>query len=282
MRINYLHIVLWFYLGLGIIIGTVFFLLLPLWIPIPKASPAFAFACVLTGISLGFGHYLIFSIFTKKFIQHFQDVLKSVRNGDLSARSNLKSTGMLADLRKNVNETIETLQKTQKTMLQDDLTKLPNRSALVQFFNTHESSYDKSYALYFLDIDCFKTINDTYGHLMGDQVLKYVANTVRVATGKNGRLYRLSGDEFVITHQTNNPNVDIPKMCSQIHSPFKQAVTINETQLDVHISVGVYEFQFGREVAESILDKADQAMYDAKVNNKNHVRYQEKKGEIPS
>ncbi|MCA0970249.1 diguanylate cyclase [Halobacillus litoralis] len=284
MKMNYLHIVLAVYIGLGVLIGVFFSLTLPVWMPLPDdMRPLFTIVCVITGVVLGLGHYLIFSIFIKKFIQHFQNVLKAVRRGDLSARSDMKSTGLLGDLRNNVNGTIEALQKTQRSMQRDDLTRLPNRLALQQFFHHTESKIGRSYALYFLDLNRFKKVNDTYGHLMGDLVLKFMARTISKEAGKGTRLYRLAGDEFILVHPVIDPENEVPFKCRQIRKPFEDFITIEGISLKVDLSIGVYVFQFGHEELDSILDKADQAMYDAKSSkDKVYVSYENKPNNIPS
>ncbi|MBA2173778.1 diguanylate cyclase [Halobacillus locisalis] len=273
MKLNYLFVMMAFYIGLGIIIGMLFSLVLPLWITVPEqAMPWFSFGFVLAGIVLGLGNYLIFSMFVKRFIKHFQCVLRSVRNGDLSARSRLKSSGVLAELKQSVNMTLEDLEKTQQTMQRDELTKLPNRLSLQQFFHNRERIIGTSYAFYFLDMNDFKSINDTYGHLMGDNVLRHVADSIRKAIGKENHLYRLSGDEFVILHQTSTYlDDDIRMMCQKITEPFNKSITIEDIPLNINLSIGVYHFKYGHEDLETIMDKADQAMYEAKTNN--HKKY---------
>jgi len=128
-----------------------------------------------------------------------------------------------------------------------------------------------SSAVAILDIDHFKRLNDTYGHEIGDKVLKAVADRLQtIFEGSDNLLSRLGGEEFAILF----PQMDslaATKLCDEIRSDISRLkVTADDEELSVTVSIGVAEIA-GYETFENYLNAADQFLYMAKHKGRNLV-----------
>ena len=155
----------------------------------------------------------------------------------------------------------------------DGLTGLQNHTS---FYNVLEAKLSKArrdkrgFAIAMLDIDDFKNINDTYGHGVGDDILKYVSDTIVAAIDKSGVPFRYGGDEFAIIF--NNPNPDANVAALEV---LRKAVADNDSLFSdgtrVTLSIGYYNVKEAQMTSEEIFYRADQALYQAKYNGKNQV-----------
>lgn len=152
----------------------------------------------------------------------------------------------------------------------DDLTQLPGRRAL----NERLVSLSKRYAIAMLDVDHFKNFNDTYGHDMGDVVLKRVAkNVARVTNGGKG--FRYGGEEFAIVF-ANKSKQDVQEALELVRKSVESEVVSliqpknkNKT-VSVTISIGAAFAKSDRK-AEDVIKKADDCLYKAKKAGRNKV-----------
>jgi diguanylate cyclase (GGDEF)-like protein len=125
----------------------------------------------------------------------------------------------------------------------------------------------EGYWLAMLDIDHFKRVNDTYGHLIGDEVLLLVARLLRHGFRFHDRLYRFGGEEFVVLMRC--PSAEVAQ---QVFQRFRQSMeTFAFPQVGtITVSIGISELQPGDTPAQA-LDRADQAVYAAKTGGRNRV-----------
>ncbi|KZZ48419.1 hypothetical protein A3758_01560 [Oleiphilus sp. HI0118] len=162
--------------------------------------------------------------------------------------------------------------------LRDTLTKLPNREAFDERFELEFERwkrYKKPVSLVVADIDFFKNINDSYGHLSGDKVLQIIAKELRKRLRKTDFVARYGGEEFVmILPETNLETAElvIEKVREKIgHLPFH----FREENIQITMSFGLIEFDeahVGEEEAQSALfERADEALYSAKNNGRNRL-----------
>lgn len=131
--------------------------------------------------------------------------------------------------------------------------------------------YPAPISLVFIDIDSFKSVNDTYGHHVGDLVLQGLAHLMQVNLRSTDLLARFGGEEFVIA--LPNTSVDQGRSIMQaiLDTVRVKAVAQNDGQMfSITFSAGVAEWQVGMTVAEWV-DKADDAMYQAKQQGKNRI-----------
>ena len=152
----------------------------------------------------------------------------------------------------------------------DQLTGLPNRRLLIdRLEHVLDRRQSKLAALLFLDLDRFKYINDTLGHLKGDEVLKEVAKRLNMCIRKSDTLARHGGDEFTILVQDLNRVEDIAKLTDRIFSLFNTPFHLKGQHVFVTTSIGVSIYPNDGEDAETLIKNADIALYKAKDEGRN-------------
>lgn len=154
----------------------------------------------------------------------------------------------------------------------DKLTDIANRRLFQQQMDLFiERFYEKgkSFSVLLIDIDFFKKVNDTYGHLVGDIVLKELAQLLTQLVRSQDVLARYGGEEFVVLL----PDVEVDAS-NEIAWAFNQAVANKEWPeiKDLTISVGVATFKDGYN-ADTIVEYADQALYKSKQDGRNRVTH---------
>lgn len=158
--------------------------------------------------------------------------------------------------------------------LHDRLTGLPNRELLLDRIDQalHYSIRNNQLcAGFFLDLDKFKPINDTYGHAVGDQVLQEIATRLKKVVREADTLSRLGGDEFFMLardiHTEEAAYTLASKLEQQLEAPISLAsMPLNET---VAVSIGVCIFPYKGATAIDVIRRADQAMYEIKRTRQN-------------
>jgi diguanylate cyclase (GGDEF)-like protein len=149
----------------------------------------------------------------------------------------------------------------------DPLTGLPNRRQLWTYLETAIKSApaDAQVAVFFLDLDNFKNINDSMGHAFGDLVLQGIAQRLREATGgPGGFASRLGGDEFTVVYGTPGGLADISRVGSELVSAFQRPMLIEGRELLVSISVGASVYPEHAQTPDALLRAADAALFSAK------------------
>lgn len=156
----------------------------------------------------------------------------------------------------------------------DELTGLYNRRHFEQNFEREflrAKRYGSKFSVAIIDIDFFKKINDTYGHLCGDYVLREIAYTIQDSFRKTDMVFRYGGEEFVvILTETSLENALIPleRLRKKIEAKnlFYEGKNINIT-----VSIGLNSDTTKYESASEFLDMADKALYNAKENGRNRI-----------
>lgn len=165
--------------------------------------------------------------------------------------------------------------------LHDPLTNLPNRSyfleRLDQAIQLSHRQPNHRYAVLFIDINDFKSINDTLGHDVGDELLTHVAKQIQQQLRKSDLVARLSGDEFAVLLD------DIPHaekaviVTKRIQQQLRLPTTLLGHTLSVGASIGITFSTHGYRTAEAALKDADIAMYEAKKSAKQRIQVQLKR-----
>ena len=164
----------------------------------------------------------------------------------------------------------------------DYLTNLPNR---ILFHDRLEHSILKSKregtrtALFFIDLDHFKEINDKYGHDIGDEVLKKVAFRISNVIRENDTLSRLGGDEFTIVMDGFKNISDISNLAEKVISALEKPIVIGNEKYNISSSIGISIYPDDALSANNILKYADNAMYKAKAKGRNNFQYYKKSPE---
>jgi diguanylate cyclase (GGDEF)-like protein/PAS domain S-box-containing protein len=158
----------------------------------------------------------------------------------------------------------------------DPLTGLANRNLLWDRLEhaVHLAQRDKSMvATVLIDLNNFKTINDTFGHEAGDVVLKVVARRLEAAVRDSDTVARMSGDEFVLV-LVNQPSMRYTlRMIERVRSALVMPVSFNQREIPVGASFGVAVHPHDGNTANELIRSADVAMYHAKATGQNEVHF---------
>ena len=154
----------------------------------------------------------------------------------------------------------------------DNLTGIFNRHSGNEFINLEINKaqrYKNTFAIFMLDIDNFKKINDTYGHDIGDHVLEKFTKIISLHIRKSDAFIRWGGGEFLII----SPNINKQESIN-FAEKLKVAISSCEFQKEmvVTVSIGVTIFKDG-DTKESVLKRADLALYEAKTSGRNNIKY---------
>jgi len=158
----------------------------------------------------------------------------------------------------------------------DMLTRLPNRTLLKDRLHqaiAHAKRNKNNLSVMFLDLDRFKVINDTLGHMVGDKLLQAVAMRLRHCLREGDTLARIGGDEFTLllpeVHSKNDAEVIASKIIKSLKMPFK----IDSHELFVSTSIGISQYPEDGQTMESLIKHADIAMYSVKGKGKNGYEF---------
>ncbi|MBD8067475.1 EAL domain-containing protein [Bacillus sp. PS06] len=153
----------------------------------------------------------------------------------------------------------------EKMAYRDSLTLLLNRNGLLDYFDSKKEVHG---SIMFIDLDRFKTINDTLGHDIGDLLLIEVAKRLKNCVGHGGEVFRLGGDEFlIITKEIKE--TQLLDLSHKILSDITKACFIQENELYITASIGIATSPIHGTDRKSLMRRADTAMYHAKNNGKN-------------
>ena len=159
----------------------------------------------------------------------------------------------------------------EENALTDELTRLPNRRALAQSFlqeMNRARRHHNAIAFLMIDLDHFKQVNDTYGHLSGDQVLAELANLLRSGARDSDVCARYGGEEFgMILHETTEAGART--LAERIRSKVATAVFPGGLKLTISIGVAATDEPA---LFTTLMERADQALYAAKQGGRNQVR----------
>lgn len=158
----------------------------------------------------------------------------------------------------------------------DTLTGLPNRSTLLEKLHSAAERANRTgenLALFFLDLDGFKTINDQYGHDVGDSILRLFAARLLKSVRSTDLVARLAGDEFVILLEAlRASHAAADKVGQKILAAMREPFFIGTRKITLSTSIGLYMHETSDAAdAEEMLTLADQAMYSAKRSGKNRM-----------
>ena len=128
------------------------------------------------------------------------------------------------------------------------------------------------YAIALVDLDGFKAVNDTYGHVAGDELLKEVAARIKAALGGRHFPTRTGGDEFAIVFDPDTELDDAGSLANQIVSSLKRPFKIAGSMKQISGSVGIARLEGPGDTFASIVERADKALYQAKNAGRNQVQ----------
>ena len=149
---------------------------------------------------------------------------------------------------------------------QDMLTGLPNRlrlsEKLAELFSG--SAQDREFALHIIDLDGFKLVNDTYGHLVGDELLRVVADRLRKFSAEVGLVARMGGDEFAIIQPVRNYRTDAEALALRVIESVSAPCFIGALKANVGVSIGTAHARIDGIDSVQLIRAADLALYAVK------------------
>ena len=154
----------------------------------------------------------------------------------------------------------------------DQLTKIPNRHLLLEIIKHLISQSERnkgSFALLYIDLDKFKTINDTKGHAFGDQVLIEAATRLKQSIRKSDTVARVGGDEFVVLLENITSKDKISAMAGDLIEAINKPFVINAEEFEMSCSVGIAIYPDKGTTTDALFAAADIAMYKAKEKGRN-------------
>jgi diguanylate cyclase (GGDEF)-like protein/PAS domain S-box-containing protein len=195
-------------------------------------------------------------------LEVYQQVLKG-EDGTL-----LGTTGTLVD----ITDRKQTEKALLHDALHDGLTELPNRilflDRLQQACHSFERHQEEIFAVLFLDLDRFKIINDTLGHLVGDQLLVAVAHRLRACLRPEDTVARLGGDEFTLLLPNIERVEDAIHISNRILQTLSLPFSLENTEIFISTSIGIAMSDDPNHKPEDLLRHADIALYRAKASGK--------------
>jgi diguanylate cyclase (GGDEF)-like protein/PAS domain S-box-containing protein len=198
-----------------------------------------------------------------------------------AVRNNLGEVSHFVSVFSDITEKKDAEYKIHNMAFYDPLTNLPNRRLLLDRFD-HEIAISKRHnqfgAVLYLDLDHFKILNDSQGHLVGDELLIQVAQRLASVLREEDTPARLGGDEFVVLLHANSESLDAAadhaivvaeKIREQLNTPF----VLGQYEHQIGTSIGVALFPEGQENPDAVLQQADTAMYRSKSSGRNAINF---------
>ncbi|MGQ9725018.1 MAG: EAL domain-containing protein [Tepidimonas sp.] len=176
---------------------------------------------------------------------------------------------------KDLSEKLQAQRRIEQLAYTDTLTGLPNRAMLGERVEHAIRLAQRSgtrFAVLFLDLDRFKSINDSLGHLFGDQVLVQVATRLQQCLRQTDTLARLGGDEFV-AHLHDADERAAENVAQRMVDAVTQPVTIGEMSFTLSCSIGIALYPQDGTTLDDLIRCADTAMYQVKERGKGHFRF---------
>lgn len=230
-------------------------------------------------------------------IMELKNTLRTASEGNLRAQSNIRSKNEFGELSRNLNKMLhivrssynelsamheELITKEEQLRLNynhieylayhDILTNLPNKMAFIERVNQAISSSpgsNKLHAVFFVDMDDFKTVNDTLGHEYGDNLLSQTAAHLLSLTTSDDILARAGGDEFLLFRENLDNEQEALDFAETIIESLKVPFHINEEYIYVSLSIGIALYPKNGLTHTSLIKNADIAMYKSKDTGKN-------------
>jgi len=177
---------------------------------------------------------------------------------------------------RDITERIEAEEIIRFQAYHDMLTRLPNRTLLQDRLNQaiiHTKRNQTKLAIMFLDLDRFKVVNDTLGHIIGDQLLQAVSNRLKGCLREEDTLARIGGDEFTLLLPEIHDKNDSEKIAHKIIDNFKRPFNISGHELFISTSIGIAHYPDNGSTMETLIKHADIAMYHVKDNGKDNYQF---------
>ena len=215
-------------------------------------------------------------------IRGYEAAMKSKTGAELWVQTNahfyFTDAGQIAGIEgtvRNVTELIHARRKLEALANYDSLTGTANRNLFYEHLRQSMARTRRSkepLALLYVDLDRFKKINDTYGHECGDMVLLIVATRIREVLRETDLIARIGGDEFIVILENQENSKQAVQVAEKILASIVSPVTWQETEVVPGASIGVAIYGGSPIEPDTLVNKADGAMYSAKHDGRSQVK----------
>lgn len=200
---------------------------------------------------------------------HWNELRTSVTRN--SSNEDERIVGILTD----ITQRKEKEEKLEQMAYYDTLTELPNRTMLQSHLKKAFSRAKRKkhqVTIMFIDLDGFKEVNDTFGHDVGDMLLKEVANRLNNSIREEDLLSRLGGDEFIIVFEETTKD-EVASMAERLVTTLSPTYFIMDHTVSVTPSIGISTYPVDGDNLQLIITNADKAMYYAKAQGKGNYQF---------
>ncbi|MBU3114087.1 diguanylate cyclase domain-containing protein [Clostridium lacusfryxellense] len=167
-------------------------------------------------------------------------------------------------LKKEIEDRLHAEEQIRHFVYYDALTEVPNRKKMLEDINILLENKNDKFAVLFIDLDKFKSANDNYGHLAGDEILKSVGRRLKDIVSSMDTIYRIGGDEFIIILRDLKDTENVKKIAIAAVKTLSTTFTYKENKLLIGSSIGISIFPDHGIDADTLIKNADLGMYEAK------------------
>jgi len=239
---------------------------------------------LLESINMGVDGYLLKPLDFSVMLQRINKLIEPLEMREKIHKLNEKlisiNASLEASIAKAVQEHTDFLTKLnediKKRAFYDSLTQLPNRAFIYEILEKELKKAKRShtiFALFFIDMDNFKDINDTYGHLIGDKVLIEFAKRLKASVRETDYIGRLGGDEFILVVSDVQKKSGLDILIKKIRDHVNQKFIIDDFVLDITCSIGISCYPEDADEMSKLIENADIAMYAVKRKSKDGVAF---------
>lgn len=182
----------------------------------------------------------------------------------------VKIIGVLIDIDQEKRHSLTLRQRAEQDALTGMLNKITTQNMIQAYL---EDKQTKGAALFIIDIDNFKQINDTYGHLFGDAVLSDIARNIRGTFSNNAIIGRIGGDEFMAFFKDIKDDEDVHQKAETLMNVIQNLQVSTERQVKISCSMGISRYSQDGEDLSSLYQNADYALYQAKKEGKHRYAF---------
>ncbi|GFZ33014.1 signaling protein [Clostridium zeae] len=175
-------------------------------------------------------------------------------------------SGYFAFILSDITEKKKAQEKILRLAYKDDLTGFPNRKGIIESIKRAMKEKQRIFAILFIDLDDFKSINDSLGHIAGDFVLMQVSSRLNTLKNENITIGRLGGDEFIILQENIETIAEAESLAESIKHIFRQGFMYRGNELHVQASIGISMYPNDGTKVAALMKSSDIAMYAAKKN----------------
>jgi len=239
---------------------------------------------LLSSIDLGVDAYLLKPLDFTMMIERIKKLIEPLEMRKKIHQLNEKliklNASLEAEIAKAVQKHTELLTKMNEDMKQrafyDSLTGLPNRAFIYEIFEKElikAKRKQQHLGICFIDLDNFKEVNDTYGHLIGDQLLVAVAKVLKSSIRGSDSIGRLGGDEFLLIASDVYNKEGVYTLIQKVRQKLNKAFFIGDLELHLSCSIGISCYPDDAQEMSKLIECADIAMYAVKRGHKNGIAF---------